>query len=231
MLRFLLFIILGLTNINLLAQSLTVDEKVDSLLQLMTLEEKIGQMAQAERGALEKLSDISFYKLGSLLSGGGSAPETNNVAEWAKMYDNYQQEALKTRLRIPLIYGIDAVHGHNNVYGAVIFPHNIGLGCTRNPDLIEEVNRITAKEVAATGIDWTFSPCIAVPKNEKWEEHMKVSEKLLSCRKRCQQLRSRDFRVTSVTQRLFWPVLSILWATEEQLMALIRVIQKFLKNY
>ena len=168
MLRFLLFIILGLTNINLLAQSLTVDEKVDSLLQLMTLEEKIGQMAQAERGALEKLSDISFYKLGSLLSGGGSAPETNNVAEWAKMYDNYQQEALKTRLRIPLIYGIDAVHGHNNVYGAVIFPHNIGLGCTRNPDLIEEVNRITAKEVAATGIDWTFSPCIAVPKNEKW---------------------------------------------------------------
>ena len=166
--RFFFIFLFGLTNINLLAQTLTIAEKVDSLLQLMTLDEKIGQMTQAERGALENLSDISFYKLGSLLSGGGSSPEINNVSEWAKMYDSYQEEALKTRLGIPLIYGIDAVHGHNNVYGAVIFPHNIGLGSTRNPALIEQVNQITAKEVAATGIDWTFSPCIAVPKNEQW---------------------------------------------------------------
>ncbi|MGM0667004.1 MAG: glycoside hydrolase family 3 N-terminal domain-containing protein [Bacteroidota bacterium] len=149
-------------------QGLTIDQKVDSLLALMTLDEKIGQMAQAERGALEKLSDISYYKLGSLLSGGGSAPSENNVTAWADMYDQYQGEALKTRLGIPIIYGVDAVHGHNNVYGAVIFPHNIGLGCTWNSELVRAVNQVTAMEVAATGIDWTFSPCIAVPRDERW---------------------------------------------------------------
>lgn len=125
-------------------------------------------MTQAERGALEKESDISIYFLGSLLSGGGSTPATNNPAEWGKMYDRYQTEALKTRLKTPLIYGIDAVHGHNNVKGAVIMPHNIGLGCTRDSLLVKQVSEVTAKEVAATGIDWTFAPCIAVPKNEQW---------------------------------------------------------------
>ncbi len=145
-----------------------IDQKVDSLLSLMTLDEKIGQMAQAERGALESIGDISYYSLGSLLSGGGSSPITNTAQDWADMYNNYQQEALQSRLGIPLIYGVDAVHGHNNVYGAVIFPHNIGLGCTWNPELVTLVNQITATEVAATGIDWTFSPCIAVPQNERW---------------------------------------------------------------
>ena len=145
-----------------------IDFKVDSLLKLMTLEEKIGQMTQAERGALENISDIQYYKLGSLLSGGGSSPTPNTTESWANMYDDYQSYALKTRLGIPLVYGVDAVHGHNNLYGAVIFPHNIGLGCTWNPELVKQVNQITAKEVAATGIDWTFSPCIAVVQNERW---------------------------------------------------------------
>ena len=146
----------------------TIDQKVDSLLNLMTLNEKIGQMAQAERGALENISDISYYGLGSLLSGGGSAPVPNNRQEWANMYDNYQSYAMQSRLGIPLLYGSDAVHGHNNVYGAVIFPHNIGMGCTWNYDLVKSANEIVAKEVAATGVDWTFSPCIAVPRDERW---------------------------------------------------------------
>ncbi|PLX13219.1 MAG: hypothetical protein C0598_04155 [Marinilabiliales bacterium] len=145
-----------------------VDFKVDSLLALMTLDEKIGQMTQAERGALENIDDITNYYLGSLLSGGGSSPSPNNQQSWANMYDNYQSYAMQTRLQIPLIYGVDAVHGHNNVYGAVIFPHNIGMGCTWNPELIKLAAEVTSKEVAATGIDWTFSPCIAVPQNEKW---------------------------------------------------------------
>ena len=84
------------------------------------------------------------------------------------MYDRYQSMALQTRLQIPLVYGVDAVHGHNNVVGAVIFPHNIGLGCTRDAALVERVARATAEEVAATGIDWTFSPCVAVARDERW---------------------------------------------------------------
>lgn len=145
-----------------------VEERVDDLLSRMTLEEKIGQMTQAERQALGSEGDISTYFLGSLLSGGGSAPSPNNAVEWADMYDRFQAEALDTRLAIPLIYGIDAVHGHNNVYGATIFPHNIGLGCTGNPDLVEQAARATAEEIAGTGIDWTFAPCIAVPQDERW---------------------------------------------------------------
>jgi len=145
-----------------------IDDRVEDLLSRMTLQEKIGQMTQAERGALSLNSDIKDFFLGSLLSGGGSAPANNSASGWADMYDTYQSEALKTRLAIPLIYGIDAVHGHNNVKGAVIFAHNIGLGATRNSGLVKEVSRITALEVAATGIDWTFAPCIAVPRNIRW---------------------------------------------------------------
>jgi beta-glucosidase len=163
-----LFLFILTFSLSLFAVSQNIDQQVDSLLNLMTLEEKIGQMTQAERGMLEKDSDIAFYKLGSLLSGGGSSPDPNNVTAWANMYDGYQSYALQTRLAIPLIYGVDAVHGHNNVYGAVMFPHNIGMGCTWNPELVKTANEITAREVAATGIDWNFSPCIAVPQNERW---------------------------------------------------------------
>ena len=154
--------------LSLMAVSQDIDQKVDSLLALMTLDEKIGQMTQAERGMLEVITDIETYKLGSLLSGGGSSPDPNSVAAWADMYDEYQSHAMQTRLSIPLIYGVDAVHGHNNLYGAVIFPHNIGMGATWNPELFKAASEITAREVAATGIDWTFSPCIAVPQNERW---------------------------------------------------------------
>ena len=147
---------------------LPVIERVRDLLSYMTLEEKIGQMTQVDRQFLESDNDIGAYFLGSLLSGGGSTPAKNFPKAWAEMYDGFQNIALSTRLGIPLIYGIDAVHGHNNVVGATIFPHQIGLGCTNNPKLIEDVYRATAVEVAATGIDWNFSPNLGVPRDERW---------------------------------------------------------------
>jgi beta-glucosidase len=145
-----------------------VGARVEDLLKRMTIEEKIGQVTQVERVHLKSTSDIQKYFIGSILSGGGSSPSPNLPSAWADMYDEYQREALKTRLGIPMIYGIDAVHGHNNVWGAVIFPHNIGLGCTRNSGLVKKAMEIVAKEVAGTGIDWTFAPCIAVPQDERW---------------------------------------------------------------
>ena len=141
---------------------------VDSLIQEMTIDEKIGQMTQVDQQFLNEISDISKYGFGSLLSGGGSTPQVNEPKAWAEMYDLYQREALNSRLKIPLLYGIDAVHGHNNVVGATIFPHNIGLGATRDAKLVESVAKATALEVAATGIDWDFAPCLAVPNDFRW---------------------------------------------------------------
>ncbi|SEG41729.1 beta-glucosidase [Nonomuraea solani] len=145
-----------------------VKERVADLLGRMTLDEKIGQMTQAERGALAKQSDIAAYRLGSLLSGGGSTPPRNTPAAWADMIDVFQLQTRQTRLQVPLIYGVDAVHGHNNVVGATIFPHNIGMGATRDPGLVERAGEITAKEVKATGIPWNFSPCLCVARDDRW---------------------------------------------------------------
>jgi beta-glucosidase len=145
------------------------DAEIRSLLDRMTIEEKVGQMTQPELGALKHPDDIKTLFLGSVLSGGGSDPQSGNtLADWSETYRDCQSRALGTRLRIPLLYGIDAVHGHNNVLGAVIFPHNIGLGCTRDPGLVERVARITAREMRATGIQWTFAPCVAVPRDIRW---------------------------------------------------------------
>jgi beta-glucosidase len=145
------------------------DSQVSQLLAKMTLEEKIGQMIQAENTHLQKISDVETYFLGSILSSGDADPDKGNTLEyWTDLYDSLQKRTQLTRLKIPLLYGVDAVHGHSNVLGAVVFPHNIGLGCTRNPDLVKEVARITAREVRATGIQWTFAPCIAVPRDERW---------------------------------------------------------------
>ena len=141
---------------------------INKMIDGMTLEEKIGQMTQVDYRYLKEKSDIAKYFLGSILSGGGSTPPTNQPSSWVELYNDFQQEALKTRLKIPLIYGIDAVHGHNNVLGATIFPHNIGLGCTNDKNLIQDIAAATAAEVKATGLDWTFAPCVAVAQDERW---------------------------------------------------------------
>jgi beta-glucosidase len=145
------------------------DPQVAPLLARMSLEEKIGQMTQADQQHIRDLADIENLFLGSILSGGNSDPkEGNSLQAWTNLYDRLQQHTAKTRLKIPLLYGIDAVHGHNNVLGAVIFPHNIGLGCTRNAALVESVERITAEEVRASGIQWAFAPCVTVPQDARW---------------------------------------------------------------
>jgi beta-glucosidase len=134
----------------------------------MTLEEKLGQMTQVDMNALKDKADVKNCFLGSVLSGGNSDPTDITAKGWANAVEEYQSWAFRTRLKIPLLYGIDAVHGHNNVDGAVIFPHNIGLGATRDPALIQKAERVTAGELSATGIRWTFAPCVAVARNPRW---------------------------------------------------------------
>ena len=149
-------------------QTLSIEQRVDNIIAQMTTAEKVGQMTQIDHRFLDDHVDITDYAIGSLLSGGGSHPKENTLEAWVDLYNNYQEKALASRLGIPLIYGIDAVHGHNNVKGATIFPHNIGLGATGNSDIVRSVSEATASEVAATGINWTFAPCIATPQDYRW---------------------------------------------------------------
>jgi len=141
---------------------------IEGLLAQMTLDEKIGQMTQIDKNALTTGREVHDLLVGSVLSGADSLPRPNEPATWVEMYDAYQSQALSTRLGIPLVYGVDAVHGHGGVKGATIFPHHIGLGCTRSPEVVQAAARVTAREVGGTGIDWTFGPCIAVPRDERW---------------------------------------------------------------
>src|SRR5688572_27546914 len=148
---------------------LPVEDRVDDLLGRMTLEEKIGQMTLIEKNSIKNPDDIAAYFMGGLLSGGGGYPAGNNTPEgWYKMVSGFNEQAAKTRLGIPLLYGVDAVHGHNNMRGAVIFPHNIGLGATRNPELLSEIGQVTADEMLATGICWNYAPVVAVPQDVRW---------------------------------------------------------------
>ncbi|MDJ0877865.1 MAG: glycoside hydrolase family 3 protein [Halieaceae bacterium] len=148
----------------------TIRAKVESLLQQMTLSQKIGQMVQTERMVITP-AEVKAFHIGSVLSGGGSCPGDNQVADWVDMNDAYwaaSMEADDEHLAIPIIYGIDAIHGNNNVSGATIFPHNIGLGAANDPDLMEAIARVTAREVLATGVDWTFAPTLAVAHDPHW---------------------------------------------------------------
>ena len=141
----------------------------DSLLKRMTIEEKIGQIVQVDYDAIkDHLGDIVKYSIGSILWGGDSEPPKNTPEAWVELYDGIQRLSEQTRLKVPIIFGIDAVHGHNNVNGAVIFPHNIGLGATRNAKLVETVAGITAAEIKGTGIQWNFAPCVAVARDIRW---------------------------------------------------------------
>jgi beta-glucosidase len=161
-------IVVDANGLPYLDGKLPVRKRVADLLSRMSLEEKAGQMTQAERGALSDHGDIATYGLGSLLSGGGSTPTPNTPEAWAKMIDGFQLRAQATRFQIPLIYGVDAVHGHNNLVGATIMPHNIGIGATRDPQLAQRTGAVTASEVRATGIPWDFAPCLCVTRDERW---------------------------------------------------------------
>ena len=154
-------------TLNLSAPALQASPATDAdaLLAKMTLDEKIGQMVQVDMLALKDKSDVKKYFIGSVLSGGGSDPADNRPETWLQAVTEFRALALQTRLKIPLLYGVDAVHGHNNILGAVIFPHHIGLGATHNASLVEKAERITAEEVEGTGIQWAFAPCIAVSRD------------------------------------------------------------------
>jgi beta-glucosidase len=136
----------------------------------MTLAEKAGQMTQVANSYLRNKNDIATYGLGSVLSGGGGGPNGagGTATQWADMVDDFQSYALRSRLGIPLIYGVDAVHGHNNVQGAVLFPHHIGMGATRDATLVRQAEDVTRQEVLGTGIHWTFAPCVCVPRDDRW---------------------------------------------------------------
>lgn len=144
-----------------------IEQKVDALLKSMTLEEKIGQMSQVRHFWDISENDIAKKFIGSVIHTQGVNPGVT-AKEWQHKFIKLQKEALSTRLGIPLLIGVDAVHGQNTFNGATIFPHNIGLGATRNEKLVEEIAKITAIESQATGFNWVFSPCIAIPFNEKW---------------------------------------------------------------
>src|SRR3954453_13304919 len=148
---------------------LPVHDRVADLLSRMNLAEKIGQMTQAERIDVDAdPSLITTNGFGSILSGGGSTPASNTPEAWADMVDRYQQAALETRLGIPITYGADTVRGHENLQGATVFPHNIGLGASRDPDLVEQVEHIAAIETRASGPQWAFAPCICVARDDRW---------------------------------------------------------------
>ena len=146
---------------------LSVQDRVDDLLDRMSLADKLGQMTQPERRYVTP-DEVTRYRIGSVLSSGGSAPEPNTPESWADMYDGLQRAALAGPLRVPLMYGVDAVHGHNNMVGATIFPHNIGLGATRDPALVRRIGAATAAEMAGTGVDWDFAPCVCVARDDRW---------------------------------------------------------------
>jgi beta-glucosidase len=166
--------------------SLPIAQRVDDLLSRMSLEEKVGQMTQPERPAFSltgtvtsnaqnattsnnNANFIAAFGIGSVLSGGGSVPANGNTPQtWADMIDDFQLRALRTPLQIPLMYGIDSVHGDNNLVGATIFPHNIGMGAAHDPALTEQEGHIAAAETRATGPQWAFAPCVCVARDDRW---------------------------------------------------------------
>jgi beta-glucosidase len=148
--------------------SLPIEERVEILLSQMTLEEKVGQMALVEKNSLRSMRHIEEYSLGGLLSGGGSKPDDNTPEGWRKMVEEFDRASRKTRLGIPVLYGVDAIHGHGNVSGATIFPHAIGLGAAGDSELVERIAAATADEIRATGVSWVFSPNLDVPQDIRW---------------------------------------------------------------
>src|SRR4051812_3051666 len=150
-----------------------LEEKVSALLKKMTVEEKVGQVIQGDIASITP-SDMKKYHLGSILAGGGSAPGANERApakQWLALADEFYAASIDTSnggVGIPMIWGIDAMHGHSNIVGAVLFPHNVGLGATRDPKLLEQIAHVTAQQVRSTGIEWIFAPTVTVPQDDRW---------------------------------------------------------------
>ncbi|MEL7032386.1 MAG: glycoside hydrolase family 3 N-terminal domain-containing protein [Pseudomonadota bacterium] len=150
-----------------------IEARIDAIMAKMTLEQKVGQVIQADSGSVTP-EQVKQYRLGSVLSGGNSAPGPEPYADaqtWLEAADAYYEASIDpegVEIAIPTIWGIDAVHGHANLRGAVVFPHNIGLGAANNPDLIEDIYTVTARELRVSGHDWTFAPTLAVPQNDRW---------------------------------------------------------------
>ena len=150
-----------------------IEAQIDEILPKLTLEQKVGQVIQADNGSVTP-EEVKTYRLGSVLSGGNSAPGPLPYADtktWLEMADKYYNASIDpegVEVAIPCIWGIDAVHGHANLTGAIVFPHNVGLGAMNNPDLIEKIARITAHELTVSGHDWTFAPTLAVPQDVRW---------------------------------------------------------------
>ncbi len=150
-----------------------VEAQIDEIMAKMTLEQKVGQVIQADSGSVTA-EEVKSYRLGSVLSGGNSAPGPEPYADaqtWLDAADAYYMASVDpegVEIAIPMIWGIDAVHGHANLTGATVFPHNIALGAMNNPDLIEEIYKATAKELRVSGHDWTFAPTLAVPQDDRW---------------------------------------------------------------
>lgn len=145
-----------------------IEKRVSDLLSRMTLEEKIGQMALVDKNSLKNVEDISLYNLGGVLSGAGAKPAINSPKGWQDMVDSMKNQSMKSRLGIPILYGVDAIHGHANVLGATVFPHAIGLGATADRELVEDVAIATAQELKATGVNWSYSPSLDAPKDIRW---------------------------------------------------------------
>lgn len=148
--------------------AVALEERVADLLSHMTLEEKIGQMALVEKNSIQELSDISTYGLGGLLSGFGGRPDSNTPQGWKNMVSTFVLESRSSRLGIPVLYGVDAIHGHTNVPGATVFPHFIGLGASGDAALVERVANATAQEILATGVNWSYSPTYDMPQDIRW---------------------------------------------------------------
>ncbi len=151
-----------------LNSSISISERVNNLMSYMTLEEKIGQMTLIEKNSLLETKDIKKYALGALLSGAGANPENNTREGWVEMVDSFVSESKKSRLGIPLLYGVDAIHGHSNVPGATVFPHAIGLGASGDAELVRKIARATAEELVATGVRWNYSPTYDMPEDIRW---------------------------------------------------------------
>ena len=150
-----------------------IEAEIDRILPKLTLEQKVGQVIQADNGSITP-EEVKKYRLGSVLSGGNSAPGPLPYADtktWLEMADKYYHASLDeegVEVAIPCIWGIDAVHGHTNLKGAIVFPHNVGLGAMNNPDLMEKILDATAQEITVSGHDWTFAPTLAVPQDIRW---------------------------------------------------------------